>query len=440
MGLLSHGCNYKHRFMQLSYAANATMHTRNPFLSLLLVSILVLLSWQSAYSQTTTIISNGTWKGVGSFAAAGGTAWLFPGYNDTGWPLVQAPNPGNVIPVVAGSQSMWVLPYSDTAKMRKTFIVPVGDSYTGSISINADNEFTLYFNGVNQGFFNWWPSGPYTFNIAPALQGCVQNVIAVDAANWSGPYGASLSATIDVVNPLATPVATPATGITCNSFTANWGAVPTADFYMLDVSTDPTFATFYSVYQDFNVGAVTSYNLTSVPGPGPYYYRLRCQRTNALGTLTSCYSNTITVALAGGPAVDAGNNAYVCPGSTTNLNGSGGGTPTWSPATGLSATNIFNPTCTPPATTTYTLSIDNAGCISTDSVTITVATLPTLNLTPDSTICPNACIDLVVSGGDYFVWSPFPGMVDSSLTTQNICPLVSTTYTVTSYTVGPNLT
>jgi gliding motility-associated-like protein len=414
------------------------MRIKTPYYTLVLIVFITLFSWQSAFSQT-VIISDGTWKGVGNNAAASGNAWLFPGYNDAAWPLVEAPNAGNVIPAVVGSQSMWVLPYSDTAKMRKTFIVPVGDSYNGSISINADNEFTLYFNGVSQGFFNWWPSGPYTFNITPALQGCTQNVIGVDAANWGGPYGASLSSTINVVNPLVTPVATPATGITCNAFTANWGAVATADLYLLDVSTDPTFASFYSVYHDFNVGAVTSYNLSSLPGPGPYYYRLRAQRTNGLGTLQSCYSNTITVNITGGPAVDAGYNAYICPGSSTSLNGSGGGVPTWNPAVGLSATNIFTPVATPPATTTYTLSVNNAGCISTDSVTITIATLPTLNLTPDTSVCPGNCVDLSVSGGDYFIWSPFPGMLDSSLTTQTVCPAANTTYTVTSYTVGPNL-
>lgn len=404
------------------------------------LTVLVLLSTYSVIYSQTTIISNNTWRGVGNSAAAGGTAWLFPGYNDAAWPLVQAPNPGNVIPVVAGSQSMWVLPYSDTAKMRKTFVVPVGDSYSGTISINADNEFTLYFNGVSQGFFNWWPSGPFVFNISPVLQGCTQNVIAVNAANWGGPYGASLSTTINVTNPLNTPVATAATNISCDAFTANWNVVATADFYMLDVSTDPNFGSFYTVYQDFNVGNVLSYNLTSLPGPGPYYYRLRCQRTNALGTLVSCYSNVITVNLPAPPTANAGNDVYLCPGSSTTLNATGGGgTVAWTPAIGIAPTNILTPTVNPAATTTYTLTVTSGTCVATDMVDVNIANLPPMVLSNDTTICPGGSVNLNVAGGDYVIWSPFPGMVDSSLTTQTVTPAVTTTYTVTSYTTGPNL-
>jgi gliding motility-associated-like protein len=433
------GMQLKVRFTQL-YIDNRNSMTVKQTLLPRVVGFLALLSAYSVIQAQTTIISDGSWKGVGSGIAAGGTAWLFPGYNDAAWPAVEAPNAGNVIPVVAGSQSIWVLPYSDTAKMRKTFIVPVGDSYNGSISINADNEFTLYFNGVSQGFYNNWMGGPYVFNISPVLVGCNENVIAVDGANWGGPYGASLSTTINVTNPLNTPVATAATGISCDAFTANWNAVPTADFYMLDVSTDPNFGTFYSVFQDFNVGNVLSYNLTSIPGPGPYYYRLRCQRTNGLGTLQSCYSNVITVNLASPPTVNAGNDVYLCPGSSTTLNATASaGTIAWTPAVGIAPTNTLNPTVNPAATTTYTLTVTSGTCVTTDMVNVNITNLPPLVLSNDTTICPGSTVNLNVVGGDYVVWSPFPGMIDSSLTTQTVTPAVSTTYTVTSYTVGPNL-
>ncbi len=152
-----------------------------------LLAFFFFVSFNFAIGQT-TLITDGSWKGVGSSGMSGGMAWLFQGYDDSLWPVVEAPNAANVIPVVPGSLSIWVLPYSDTAKMRKTFVVPVADGYSGSISINADNEFELYFNGVSQGFYNNWMGGPYTFNISPVLQGCVQNVIAINAANWGGPY------------------------------------------------------------------------------------------------------------------------------------------------------------------------------------------------------------------------------------------------------------
>ena len=298
----------------------------------ILLCFLLVIS-MGANAQT-TIISDNTWKGVGNWNAANGNAWLLQGYNDSAWPLVEAPNAANVIPVVPGSQSMWVLPYSDTAYMRKTFVVPVGDSYSGSISINADNEFTLYFNGSLQGSFNNWMGGPYTFNISPNLQGCVENVVAVKAANWGGPYGASLNTTLNVVNPLNTPVADTATNITCTSFTANWDSVATADFYLLDVSDDPNFATFFSVYNNFNVGNVLSHNVTGLTAGITYYYRVRAVR----GALTSCYSNSIVFSPQFGLSVSS--NAPVCAGEILALYGTFTGsaaTFSWSGPQGFSS-------------------------------------------------------------------------------------------------------
>ncbi len=263
----------------------------------------------------TVIVSDNTWKGIGSLNTVPGNSWLLQGYNDSAWPFVEAPNAGNVIPVVPGSQSIWVLPYSDTAYMRKTFIVPVADSYSGSISINADNEFELFFNGVSQGFFNNWMGGPYVFNISPALQGCVENVVAIVGANWGGPYGASLNTTLNVTNPLNTPIADTAENITCTSFTAVWDSIPTATNYLLDVSTDPNFSSFFSVYNDFNV-LDTFANITGTNPGTIYYYRLRAERP----PLVSCYSNVIMVNHQFSSSTSS--NSPVCEGDTILLRAS----------------------------------------------------------------------------------------------------------------------
>jgi gliding motility-associated-like protein len=357
----------------------------------------------ATYAQT-TIITDGAWKGVGNSISSNGTDWLYQGYDDSAWPTVEAPNIANVIPVVAGSQSIWVLPYSDTAKMRKTFVVPVGDAYGGSISINADNEFELFFNGVSQGFYNNWMDGPFVFNISPVLQGCVQNVIAINAANWGGPYGASLSTTLLVTNPLNTPVAQNETNVSCTSFTANWDSVPTANFYLLDVSTDPLFGSFYGVYHDFNVGSSLSSVLSSLPPGVTYYYRLRCQR----GTLISCYSNTITVDL------DDPNVSYLAPdtlcagetitlqlmatGSTVHWTGPGGfsSTDTISQITNTSALNTGN----------YIYTVNYPGCPAIiDTVNIQVIDNPALSISSSSPYCSTGSVDTLVSNISSVIWS-----------------------------------
>ncbi|MBD1395609.1 gliding motility-associated C-terminal domain-containing protein [Pontibacter sp. JH31] len=76
------------------------------------------------------------------------------------------------------------------------------------------------------------------------------------------------------------------------------------------------------------------------------------------------------------PSANAGSDQTVVLGRTVQLAASGGKTYTWSPAKGLSNPNIANPYAKPEETTTYTVTVTNeAGCVSTDEVTITVQQL-----------------------------------------------------------------
>lgn len=136
------------------------------------------------------------------------------------------------------------------------------------------------------------------------------------------------------------------------------------------------------------------------------------------------------------PSVDAGSHLSLCSGSSVTLNGSGSGTPIWSPPIGLSSTTIMNPTATPTSTTTYTLTIDDGLCISSDLMTITVANSPNLVITPNTTICEGDCITLDVSGADFYSWIPEVGITNLSQSSQNVCPLSTTTYNVNGYVVG----
>lgn len=87
------------------------------------------------------------------------------------------------------------------------------------------------------------------------------------------------------------PVAVAATNITCTSLNANWSAVSGAVAYYLDFSTDISFSTFVSGYNNVNVGNVLTYNITGLMVNQNYYYRLRVTD----GTNTSLNSNVILV-------------------------------------------------------------------------------------------------------------------------------------------------
>jgi photosystem II stability/assembly factor-like uncharacterized protein len=110
---------------------------------------------------------------------------------------------------------------------------------------------------------------------------------------------------------------------------------------------------------------------------------------------------TILKTIVGGvnctPTANAGNNTSICNGASTFLNASGGVTYSWSPATGLSATNVSNPLASPTSTTTYTVTVTaNNSCTSTDDVVITVNTgspaSVAITANPTGTICSGTSV------------------------------------------------
>jgi hypothetical protein len=82
--------------------------------------------------------------------------------------------------------------------------------------------------------------------------------------------------------------------------------------------------------------------------------------------------------------VDAGQDLRICQGGRATLLASlvDGSNPRWIPASGLSAVDVINPVASPSATTTYVLqATDEFGCSATDTVTVTVDSLPTPTIT-----------------------------------------------------------
>ena len=132
------------------------------------------------------------------------------------------------------------------------------------------------------------------------------------------------------------------------------------------------------------------------------------------------------------PTANAGNDVAICLGANTTLNASGGSSYVWSPATGLSATNISNPVANPTSTTIYTVVVtDGNGCTDTDQVTVTVHNLPTANAGNDDLICPGESTNLLASGGSTFAWSPAAGLSATNIPNPIATPENTTTYTVT---------
>ncbi|MEM6317987.1 MAG: PKD domain-containing protein [Bacteroidota bacterium] len=132
------------------------------------------------------------------------------------------------------------------------------------------------------------------------------------------------------------------------------------------------------------------------------------------------------------PFADAGPDVTICDGECVQLNGLGNGAQyQWSPAIGLSATDIPNPMACPPSTTTYQLLVMGSdGCMVIDEVTVTVAGELTVMAGPDQSICAGESIQLEATGGVSYVWTPSTGLSNPNIANPIAKPQTVTTYTV----------
>jgi gliding motility-associated-like protein len=131
------------------------------------------------------------------------------------------------------------------------------------------------------------------------------------------------------------------------------------------------------------------------------------------------------------PVADAGPDAAVCGGLATTLNATGGVAYSWSPAIGLSATNVADPVASPAAQTTYTVTVTDAnGCTSTDDIVVFVNPLPIATVGADQTICTGASAVINGNGGVTYQWTPATGLNDATLQNPTASPNVTTNYSL----------
>ncbi len=122
------------------------------------------------------------------------------------------------------------------------------------------------------------------------------------------------------------------------------------------------------------------------------------------------------------------NPATICTGGAIVLQASGGVSYSWSPATGLSNSTVFNPTANPLSTTVYTVTgTDVNGCSNSTTATVNIASNPVVNTLADpAVICEGETTALSATGLSSFTWSP-GGQVISPII---VAPAATTTYTV----------
>lgn len=96
----------------------------------------------------------------------------------------------------------------------------------------------------------------------------------------------------------------------------------------------------------------------------------------------------------------------------------------WTPSNTLTDASILDPIAFPTTTTTYYVEVTTPnGCTKLDSVTVGIGTLP-YTISNDTTVCINEPLDLLVTGGTSYDWTPATGLSctncpDPSVTTDS---------------------
>ena len=148
------------------------------------------------------------------------------------------------------------------------------------------------------------------------------------------------------------------------------------------------------------------------------------------GVNGSCSSTaTVTVTVSPASPVTVSGATSVCAGSSTTLTASGASTYVWMPGN-LTTASV---TVTPASTTTYTVTGTSVnGCISTQTVLVTVQPIPVVTATGPASVCAGSPATFTASGATSYTWQPgnFPG------STLTVTPFSNSTYTVTGVSAG----
>lgn len=159
--------------------------------------------------------------------------------------------------------------------------------------------------------------------------------------------------------------------------------------------------------------------------------------TNSFG----CVGDTVALGVTREPMpiADAGNDTIIghCSTSSVQIGPSTVDptmTYTWSPAAGLSNSNVPNPVANPASTTTYVLTVSSPyGCSTTDTITVTVDSAPIADAGADQVICngQSVQIDGSMSSGTNltYAWNGSNGFTSTAVS-PTVNPNDTTVYTL----------
>jgi gliding motility-associated-like protein len=270
--------------------------------------------------------------------------------------------------------------------------------------------------------YNWAPAASLSSaSIAnPTANPATTTTYSVTVTDDLGCVSAPKSVTL-TVNPLPTVSASAASPI-CNGFSTTLTAVGGAGTAPYTYSWSPaaTVSNPNAAVTSANPVVTTTYTVTITDSKGCI--------SSANATVVVNQPPTVS---ATAPAICKGNSSLI----TTTIAGNGPFTYSWAPAATLNNASLQNPTASPAATTTYTVTVtDNNGCVNNASATVVVNQPPTVSASAPAICNGNSSLITTTVTGNApftFAWLPAASLDDATLQNPTASPAVTTTYTVT---------
>lgn len=255
---------------------------------------------------------------------------------------------------------------------------------------------------------------PYEYSINNGTSWQLLDTFHVPAGAYTlmirDAHGCSLSRTVNVTEPFA---------LTANISTLNATCNGGADGQILVLGAGGNSTYTYSLdgaaFQQNNLYSVTSGN----------------HQVTVQDMLGCSVSYPVTVGLTNNLTFTPQTDPVICEGKSTQLQlVSNALQYAWTPATGLSSTNIYNPVANPTVTTQYIVTATFGLCSANDTVIVNVNAAPIPNAGPDGYICFGQSYQLQGSGGTVFSWTPSGTLSSSSVAGPVATPNQTSTYTL----------
>ncbi len=230
---------------------------------------------------------------------------------------------------------------------------------------------------------------------------------------WNGTLGGT--AAINQTNPSCNPI--PITVISAS-----------ADTTICDKASVQLFASGGSTYSWSPASTLndpTSATPIATPLSSTTYY------VQVTDTDACTIGDSVNISVRSAPAITKSDDTTICNKTSVQLFVSGGNSYVWSPAATLNNPISATPVASPITTTLYHVQITDANsCHYNDSVKISISPKPVITVSDDTTICIHNPVQIFVSGGSSYVWSPASSLNNTTSATPVASPLSSTRYHV----------